>query len=169
MKNVFVGAKMFALALVATISLSACSDAVEPAETLSIFETAQANGFTTLVAALEAADLDEVLDTQGPFTVFAPTDAAFDKLPDGTVADLLRPENIDALTGILTYHVVDGRVTSEEVVTLTTAKTLQGADVDIEVNEGSVSINGATVTAVDIESENGIIHVIDTVLLPPTE
>ncbi|NND73165.1 MAG: fasciclin domain-containing protein [Rhodothermales bacterium] len=170
MKSLIKSIQSGSLVLIAVLFLAACdSDSIEPVATDSIFETAQASGFTTLVAALEAADLDVVLDTQGPFTVFAPTDEAFAKLPAGTVDNLLLPENKAALADILTYHVVEGRVTSEQVVTLTSAKTLQGADVDIEVNDGTVSINGATVTAVDIESENGIIHVVDSVLLPPTE
>ena len=170
MKNLINTVNRISLALVALVVFTACdSDSVDPVVTDSIFETARASGFTTLVAALEAADLDETLDSQGPFTVFAPTDEAFSKLADGVIADLLKPENKATLVDILTYHVVEGRVTSDQVVTLSSAKTLQGADVDIEVTDGSVSINGATVTTVDIETANGIIHVVDSVLLPPTE
>lgn len=132
----------------------------------SIYDVAADNGFTTLLAAVDAAGLKSTLETDGPFTVFAPTDAAFAALPAGTVETLLQPENIDALTDILTYHVVSGRVNSSQVVDLESATTLQGQSVNIEVIEGSVFINGARVSVVDVEADNGIIHVIDAVLLP---
>ncbi len=160
----------FAL-LVTTPVLAGCDSdsASDPDPLPSILETAQEAGFTTLVAAVEAADLATVLDEGGPFTVFAPTDDAFAALPEGTVAELLKPENKSTLAGILTYHVVEGRVTSEQVVNLTSAKTVQGQEVAISVEDGNVFINGAQVTTVDVEAANGIIHIIDAVLLPPTE
>ena len=151
------------------VSLSACdSDSnADDGPELDIVATAIDGGFNTLVAAVQAADLVETLQGPGPFTVFAPTDAAFAKLPSGTVETLLLPENKDQLIAILTYHVVSGRVTADQVVNLNTANTVQGAAVQINVDGGSVRINDATVTTTDIEATNGIIHVIDTVLLPP--
>lgn len=132
-----------------------------------IVETAVSAGqFNTLAAALEAAGLVETLQGDGPFTVFAPTDAAFAKLPEGTVAELLKPENRDKLTAILTYHVVPGKVTSGKVVDLDEATTVNGAKINITVKGGSVMINNATVTAADVAASNGVIHVIDTVLMP---
>ena len=125
-----------------------------------------AGQFNTLAAALEAAGLVETLKGDGPFTVFAPTDAAFAKLPDGTVETLLKPENRDQLTEILTYHVVPGRVTAAQVVKLSDATTVNGADVSIELSNGSVFVDNATVVKTDIEASNGIIHIIDTVILP---
>ena len=130
-----------------------------------IVETAVDAGFTTLAAALEAADLIGVLQGDGPFTVFAPTDAAFDKLPEGTVEALLADK--DALTRILTFHVVAGAVTSDAVVNLTSAATVAGIDASIEVRDGEVYVAGAKVTTVDIRASNGVIHIIDTVMLPP--
>jgi transforming growth factor-beta-induced protein len=132
-----------------------------------IIETAEADGrFTTLLAALEAAGLTEALQGDGPFTVFAPTDDAFEALPEGTVATLLQPENLDQLTGILLYHVVEGKVLAEQVVTLESAETLQGQEVTITVENGKVMIDGAEVIITDILTSNGVIHVIDAVLLP---
>jgi len=133
-----------------------------------IVDTAVAAGqFKTLAAALGAAGLVSTLKGPGPFTVFAPTDAAFAKLPQGTVATLLKPENKAALTSILTYHVVSGKVMASDVVKLTKATTVNGADVAIMVSNGSVMVNNATVTMTDIVASNGVIHVIDTVLMPP--
>ena len=130
-----------------------------------IVETAvSAGSFNTLVAAVQAADLAEVLAGEGPYTVFAPTDEAFAKLPAGTVEALLA--NPDQLREILLYHVVPGKVTASEVVTLSSATTAQGSDVAIKIADGSVMINEALVTATDIETSNGVIHVIDTVILP---
>ena len=126
----------------------------------------KAGSFNTLAAALKAAGLVETLKGEGPFTVFAPTDEAFAKLPEGTVETLLKPENKDQLIAILTYHVVPGRVTADQVVNLESADTVQGTSVQISVEEGMVRINDATVTATDIEASNGVIHAIDTVLLP---
>lgn len=132
-----------------------------------IVETAVAAGsFNTLATALTEAGLVEALQGDGPFTVFAPTDKAFAALPEGTVATLLKPENRDQLVSILTYHVVPGRVGSEQVVKLDNAGTLNGQRVAVEVTKRGVLINGALVTTVDIECSNGVIHVIDSVLLP---
>jgi uncharacterized surface protein with fasciclin (FAS1) repeats len=134
--------------------------------TLDIVETAAANGnFTTLLAAVEAADLVEALKGEGPLTVFAPTDDAFAALPEGTVEALLA--DTDALTAILTYHVTVGEVRAAQVVTSTTIPTLNGAELTVTVNgDGSVMIDGANVTITDIETTNGIIHVIDAVVTP---
>ena len=132
-----------------------------------IVDTAVAAGqFETLAAALEAAGLVDTLKGDGPFTVFAPTDAAFAKLPEGTVANLLKPENKDQLIAILTYHVVAGKVAAKDVVMLSEATTVNGADVSIEVDGDAVMVDNATVIMADIETSNGIIHVIDTVILP---
>ena len=140
----------------------------DSAPSLNIVETAVSAGtFDTLVAAVTAADLVSVLSGPGPFTVFAPTEAAFAALPAGTVETLLLPENKDQLIAMLTYHVVSGAVTSEQVVGLTSAPTVQGSSVNIRVEGGVVYINDAAVTQVDIEASNGVIHVIDQVLLPP--
>jgi uncharacterized surface protein with fasciclin (FAS1) repeats len=129
-----------------------------------------AGSFNTLVAAVQAADLVDVLKGEGPFTVFAPTDEAFAKLPEGTVENLLKPENIETLKGILTYHVVAGKVLAADVVGLESATTVQGADIQIAVVDGSVMLNeGAKVTSTDIMTSNGVIHVIDAVILPPEE
>ena len=122
--------------------------------------------FSTLVAALQAAGLAETLMGEGPFTVFAPTNEAFAKLPAGTLDELLKPENKQKLTDILLYHVVSGSVLAADVVNLTEAETVLGQKVDVKVDMGTVMINDATVTATDILADNGVIHVIDTVLLP---
>jgi len=121
--------------------------------------------FSTLVAALKAAGLVETLSGEGPFTVFAPTNKAFAKLPEGKVNSLLA--DIPALKNILTYHVVSGKVMASDVVGLKSAATVQGTEVNINVVDGSVKLNdSATVTATDIEASNGVVHVIDTVLIP---
>ena len=125
-----------------------------------------AGSFKTLAAALKAADLIDTLKGPGPFTVFAPTDDAFAKLPKGTLDDLLKPENKAKLQKILTYHVVSGRVGSDKVATMSTAKTVQGSDVKIATKSGSVMINNAKVVKADIACSNGVIHVVDSVLLP---
>lgn len=131
-----------------------------------IVDTAvEAGSFTTLVAAVEAAGLVETLKGEGPFTVFAPTDEAFAALPAGTVEDLLKPENKDKLTAILTYHVVPGKVMSIDLSDNLMATTVQGTDVTV-MTTGGVTVNGAKVTTADIEASNGVIHVIDTVIMP---
>lgn len=132
-----------------------------------IVDTAVSAGtFNTLAAALEAGDLVGTLKADGPYTVFAPTDEAFAKLPDGTVESLLLPENKDKLVEILTYHVVAGKVTAAEVVTMQTAQTANGSDVTIRVVDETVFINDSRVVATDIGASNGVIHVVDTVILP---
>ena len=142
-------------------------DRVIMPETNDIIETAlSAGSFNTLAAAIEAAGLIQALKGDGPFTVFAPTDEAFAKLPKGTVETLLKPENRDKLTEILTYHVVSGRVYANDAVKAETAATLQGDKVRISIKDGSLMINDAKVLTNDIETANGVIHVIDTVILP---
>ena len=139
----------------------------DKAKSKDIVDTAVAAGqFNTLAAALEAADLVGTLKGDGPFTVFAPTDAAFAKLPEGTVESLLKPENRDKLVAILTYHVVPGEVTAADVVKLSEAKTVNGQDVAITVADNGVRVNDANVIKTDIDASNGVIHVIDTVILP---
>jgi uncharacterized surface protein with fasciclin (FAS1) repeats len=125
-----------------------------------------AGNFTTLTAALEAAGLVDTLRGDGPFTVFAPTDAAFAKLPAGTVESLLKPENIDQLKAILTYHVVPGAVMAADVVSLSKAATVNGQDIAITVEGTTVMINNAKVVTADVMASNGVIHVIDSVILP---
>jgi uncharacterized surface protein with fasciclin (FAS1) repeats len=133
----------------------------------TIVDVAAANpDFSTLVAAVKAAGLVETLSGEGPFTVFAPTNAAFAKLPAGTLEDLLKPENKAKLTAILTYHVVPGKVLAADAVKLDKAPTVNGAEADINVAGGTVTIDGATITATDVAASNGVIHVIDTVMLP---
>ena len=135
-----------------------------------IVDTAVAAGqFKTLAAALDAAGLVATLKGPGPFTVFAPTDDAFAKLPAGTVENLLKPEKKDQLIAILTYHVVPGKVMAADVVKLKEAKTVNGKMLKVTVMDGAVTINDAKVTSTDIVASNGVIHVIDTVLLPPTK
>lgn len=137
------------------------------ADAADIVDTAVAAGqFNTLAAALEAADLIGTLKGDGPFTVFAPTDEAFAKLPEGTVESLLLPENRDKLVAILTYHVVPGKVLAKDVVKLSGATTVNGGDVTIAVADGSVRVDNANVVATDIAASNGVIHVIDSVILP---
>ena len=132
-----------------------------------IVDTAVAAGsFTTLAKALTAAGLIETLKSEGPFTVFAPTDEAFAKLPAGTLDNLLKPENKDKLKGILTYHVVAGKVTAADVVKLQKAKTVNGQELKIMVKDGTVMVDNATVTKTDIMCTNGVIHIIDAVVLP---
>jgi uncharacterized surface protein with fasciclin (FAS1) repeats len=131
-----------------------------------IVDTAlSAGNFSTLAAALGAAGLIEALRSDGPFTVFAPTDAAFAKIPPQTLTDLLRSENKEKLTAILTYHVVPGRVTAHEVANMNSATTLQGQELKISKQDG-VKINEAKVIAPDVEATTGVIHVIDSVLMP---
>jgi len=157
------------LAAVAAIVMGiATGSASAYAADKDIVDTAVAAGqFKTLAAALAAAGLVDTLKGPGPFTVFAPTDAAFAKLPAGTLDTLLKPESKGKLTAILTYHVVAGEVMAADVVKLKEAKTVNGAMVAVKVDGGNVMINNAKVTTADIAASNGVIHVIDTVLLPP--
>jgi uncharacterized surface protein with fasciclin (FAS1) repeats len=127
---------------------------------------ASAGSFNTLVAAVQAAGLVETLKGAGPFTVFAPTDAAFAKLPAGTVESLLLPENRDQLVAILTFHVVSGKVMASDVVNLESAQTVQGQELMISIKDGVPMVNDSQITQTDIAASNGVIHVIDTVLLP---
>ena len=134
---------------------------------MDIVDTAvSARSFNTLVAALEAADLVDVLRGDGPFTVFAPTDEAFAKLPEGTVESLLRPENKAKLQSILTYHVVPGRFMAADVVAMSSAKTVNGQSFMISSSGGNAMVDNATIIKTDIVASNGVIHVIDTVILP---
>ncbi len=149
------------LALLLTVSAVSVSKAADIVDT-----AVGAGNFKTLAAALGAADLVDTLKGDGPFTVFAPTDDAFAALPEGTVETLLKPENQAALTGILTYHVVPGKVTADQVVKLKGAKTVNGQRVDIKVDGSTVMVDGAKVVTTDIECDNGVIHVIDSVILP---
>ncbi|SDB07353.1 Uncaracterized surface protein containing fasciclin (FAS1) repeats [Bauldia litoralis] len=159
--------KMAAVAAT-VVGLSVAGTATTYAADMDIVDTAVGAGqFETLAAALGAAGLVDTLKGDGPFTVFAPTDAAFAKLPDGTVETLLKPENKDQLVGILTYHVVPGKVMAADVVKITEAETVNGAEIKVSVDGDTVMINDATVTAADVGASNGVIHVIDTVLLPP--
>jgi uncharacterized surface protein with fasciclin (FAS1) repeats len=141
-------------------------DAATPAATKDIVDTAvEAGQFTKLAAALQAAGLVDTLKGPGPFTVFAPTDEAFAKLPPGALDDLLKPENKQKLADLLTYHVVAGKVTSADVVKLKSAKTVLGKEVTIDASDG-VKVDNAKVVKADIEASNGVIHVIDTVIMP---
>lgn len=140
---------------------------IMPSQDDLITTAVAAGSFTTLAAALKAGDLVAALKSAGPFTVFAPTDAAFAKLPEGTVASLLKPENKKALQAILTYHVVAGRAFSEAVVKTKTAKTLQGQAVKFSIRNGAAYVNDAKILKTDINASNGVIHVIDSVIMPP--
>ncbi|MCG7391806.1 fasciclin domain-containing protein [Microvirga sp. ACRRW] len=154
-----------AIATVAALGIVAGGSSARAAD---IVDTAVSAGqFKTLAAALTQAGLVSTLKGSGPFTVFAPTDAAFAKLPAGTVENLLKPENKDKLTAILTYHVVPGKVTAADVVKLQQAKTVNGKALKVSAKGSGVMINDANVTKTDIAASNGVIHVVDTVILPP--
>ncbi|MGI1662531.1 fasciclin domain-containing protein [Palleronia sp. KMU-117] len=153
------------IALTAATALGSAAFAMSHSK--DIVDTAvEAGSFTTLVAAVQAAGLVDTLKGEGPFTVFAPTDEAFAALPEGTVESLLLPENRDQLVAILTYHVVPGKVMSGDLTNGMEAATVQGANVTI-MTEGGVKVNEANVVSADIEASNGVIHVIDAVILPP--
>jgi uncharacterized surface protein with fasciclin (FAS1) repeats len=156
-------------ALVALPVLAACSTTnADSAASKDIVDTAASAGqFNTLIAAAQAADLVDTLKSPGPLTVFAPTDAAFAALPAGTVENLLKPENKDQLVKVLTYHVVSGKVMAADVVKLSSATTVEGSDVAIDASGGAVKINDAQVVQADVAASNGVIHVIDKVILPP--
>jgi len=163
-RSLRVGVAALSLSLIASTSALAGGSKMP---TKDIVDTAvSAGSFKTLTTALAAAGLVETLKGKGPFTVFAPTDEAFAKLPAGTVESLLKPANKQKLTAILTYHVVAGNVKAADVVKLSSAKTLNGKSVTIKTVGGKVLINGATVVKADIAATNGTIHVIDTVLMP---
>jgi uncharacterized surface protein with fasciclin (FAS1) repeats len=159
----------FTAAAIAVVGVMAGSAVVRAQQPKDIVETAVAAGsFKTLAAALQAAGLVETLKGKGPFTVFAPTDAAFAKLPKGTVEELLKPENKAKLAAILTYHVVPGAVMAAQVITMNgqEAKTVNGQAVKITVRGGAVTVGAAKVVTTDIKATNGVIHVIDSVMLP---
>ena len=152
--------------LATTIAVGFAATAFAGGDKKDIVDTAvEAGSFTTLVAAVEAAGLVDTLKSEGPFTVFAPTDDAFAKLPEGTVETLLLPENKDQLVAILTYHVVAGKVMSTDLSDDMEATTVQGESITIDLDDG-VKVEEASVLTADIETSNGVIHVIDTVILP---
>jgi len=154
-------------AAAAGVLLSAAAQADHHGMKKDIVDTAvEAGQFETLVAAVQAADLVETLKGEGPYTVFAPTDEAFAALPEGTVESLLEEENRDQLQAILTYHVVSGKIMAEDAMAADSATTVQGQDLTITTMDGSVMIDDATVIQADIETSNGVIHVIDSVLMP---
>ncbi len=156
-----------ALAVFGIVSAVAASGPVKASEPKDIVDTAVAAGsFKTLAAALQAAGLVDTLKGKGPFTVFAPTDEAFAKLPPGTVENLLKPENREQLRRILTYHVVSGKVMASDVVKLQSAKAVSGDTIRIRVSDGTVMVDNARVVTPDIAASNGVIHVIDSVILP---
>jgi len=144
--------------LALTVSARAADDIVDTAKSTGTFKT--------LVAALDAADKTSMLKEDGPYTVFAPTDEAFAKLPKGTVDNLLKPENKEKLGSILAYHVMSGKVMAADVKTMK-APTANGADLDVKVAKGKVMVNDAQVVKADVKASNGVIHVIDKVLMPP--
>jgi uncharacterized surface protein with fasciclin (FAS1) repeats len=158
---------MFRRTFIAMTAATAMMSSAAFAAEMDIVDTAVGAGtFTTLVAAVGAAGLVDTLKGEGPFTVFAPTDEAFAALPAGTVEDLLKPENKDKLAAILTYHVVAGKVMSGDLTEGMMAPSVQGGELTITL-EGGAKVNGANITAADIEATNGVIHVIDAVILPP--
>jgi len=161
--------RTFAFATVAALVLTAAASGTTAvrAETRDVVDTAVAAGsFKTLAKALDAAGLVTTLKGAGPFTVFAPTDEAFAKLPDGTLATLLKPENKEKLRRILTYHVVAGTVMASDVVKVHSAKAVSGDTITVKVEDGVVHVDNATVTSTDVIASNGVIHVIDSVILP---
>lgn len=165
MKNL--GLLALGLMVMTSVSFAGECKAKKTSAKKDIVDTAVgAKSFNTLVAAVKAAGLVETLKGDGPFTVFAPTDEAFSKLPEATIANLLKPENKTQLQNILKYHVVSGRVMASDVVKLDSAKTVLGQKVNIKVSDGGVKVNDANVVKTDIETSNGVIHVIDSVLLP---
>lgn len=152
-------ASCIALPMAYASGIAAAADIVETAS--------EAGSFQTLLTAAEAAGLVDTLKSEGPFTVFAPTDEAFAKLPEGTVEDLLKPENQDQLKAILTYHVVSGKTMSSDIAGKELeVETVQGETIAIDASDGTVMVDDATVVQADIETDNGVIHVIDTVLMP---
>jgi uncharacterized surface protein with fasciclin (FAS1) repeats len=158
--------KAASFALILSVLATAIPSVAAPAEK-DIVDTAIAAGsFHTLAAALQAAGLVETLKGKGPFTVFAPTDEAFSKLPSGTVETLLKPENKEKLKAILLYHVVSGKVTAAQVGKMSSAKSVNGQELKIMADSGAVMVNDAKVVTADVMASNGVIHVIDTVLLP---
>ena len=159
--------KNFAIGTIAAVALTFAVPTASSAQTRDIVDTAVAAGsFKTLAKALEAADLVTTLKGAGPFTVFAPTDEAFAKLPAGTIEMLLKPENKAKLKRILTYHVVPGKVMAADVTKMTSAKTVSGDTATIAVHDGMVMADNSRIVKTDIAATNGVIHVIDTVMMP---
>ena len=159
--------KRFMLGIAAgALTLSAAAVQAQHTNKDIVATAVAAGSFQTLAKALQAADLVETLKGEGPYTVFAPTDEAFGKLPAGTLNDLLKPENKQKLQRILTYHVVPGRVSSADVVKLHTVKAVSGDTINIKANGGTVMVDSARVVKTDVQASNGIIHVIDSVILP---
>ncbi|MEM7479579.1 MAG: fasciclin domain-containing protein [Acidobacteriota bacterium] len=165
-RNVLLTAAIFLLGVTLTASTAFAGHHKKKESKDIVAVAVGAGSFNTLAAALEAADLVGALQGDGPFTVFAPTDDAFAALPDGTLDTLLKPENRDQLTAILTYHVVAGKVPAKDVVKMDSAETLNGQSLNFEVVDGNVKVNDATVVKADVGASNGVIHVIDSVLLP---
>jgi uncharacterized surface protein with fasciclin (FAS1) repeats len=166
-RKLFVIAALCAAMLGTTAANAAHHEAGEPMAKPTVVDIAVGNpDFSTLVAALQAAGLVEALSGDGPFTVFAPTNEAFAQLPEGTLEMLLMPENKDKLVAILTYHVVPGTIMAADVVTLTEATSLEGDTIAITATDEGVMVDGANVIATDIEASNGVIHVIDAVIMP---
>lgn len=166
--KLFAGAVLFAVLVITGAPVSTRAEVSEPLEAADIVDTAIGAGqFKTLAAALEAAGLIDTLKGAGPFTVFAPTDEAFAKLPAGTVESLLKPENKEKLKSILLYHVVSGNVPASKVLKLNgrSVKTLQGSSIKVQTKHG-VRVGNAKVIQTDVMASNGVIHVIDTVLIP---
>ncbi len=159
-----------ALAFAGALAIGAAFTTASPTETKThkdIVDTAvNAGSFKTLVTAVQSANLVDTLKGKGPFTVFAPTDAAFAKLPDGAIANLLKPENKGKLAKILTFHVVPGHLTADKVLQMKTIKTVQGQELKVEVKDGKAYVNGAMISATDVHATNGVIHVIDSVVMP---
>ena len=154
---------LFAVILAVALSVNA------QAQNSDIVELAVAtDDLSTLVTAVKAADLVETLQSDGPFTVFAPTNAAFEALPEGVLEMLLKPENKDALVSVLTYHVVPGNVMSGNLKDGMTATTVEGNDVEVAIKYGTVKVDGAKVIMADVEATNGVVHVIDSIILPPS-
>jgi uncharacterized surface protein with fasciclin (FAS1) repeats len=160
--------RLVAFALVAGLasSVASAADHGKHAKKDIVDTAVEAGSFKTLVAAVQAAGLVETLKGEGPFTVFAPTDEAFAKLPAGTVEDLLKPENKEKLTKILTYHVVPAKAMAKDVTSMEEAKTVNGKKVALSTEDGKVMVDKATVVKADVAAKNGVIHVIDTVLMP---
>ncbi len=155
---------LFTLALVLTLSFE-----VNAQEETNILElTTETESLSTLATAVEAADLEATLQTEGPYTVFAPTNEAFENLPEGVLNELLKPENKEQLVAVLTYHVIPGEVMSDDVTKTMKAKTIQGSNASVKSNGESVMIENAEVVKADINASNGVVHVIDEVILPPS-
>lgn len=157
---------LLALAALMIAPSFAAAEEAKAAKSMTIVETAVAAKFNTLVAAVKAAGLVDALSGDGPLTVFAPTDEAFAKLPEGTVENLLKPENKDQLVAVLTYHVVKGNMTAKKVLKKESLETLQGGSIAVSTDDKGAKVNASRILKTDIGCSNGVVHVIDTVLLP---